>query len=233
MCKLERLYLTHNLLTNRTTRRSIPFTISFCRRLVEVYLDNNQLDALPCILLRVPSLERVHRHGNHNYFKNTFMFYHTDIQDRILMMPGMNLNKMFLRKDLKNLAAGAVLSSRVDFYNNPTVPPGVKEYLSLKANNAELCDQCSRVLTSSSPSYRVFTFKNPYLGNTCVPFQHTACTLLCAEDIEIPARREQMNSARQQDLEYEQYMQQSMQDMHQERGILGSRSDTLRSKTSR
>ncbi len=28
--------------------------------------------------------EQVYRHGNHNYFKATFMFYHTDIYDRIL-----------------------------------------------------------------------------------------------------------------------------------------------------
>ena len=28
------------------------------------------------------------RHGNHNYFKATFMWYHTDINDRILECPG-------------------------------------------------------------------------------------------------------------------------------------------------
>jgi hypothetical protein len=31
-----------------------------------------------------PRSEQVYRHGNHNYFKATFMFYHTDIYDRIL-----------------------------------------------------------------------------------------------------------------------------------------------------
>ena len=43
--------------------------VFFISMLREVYLDNNLLDALPCILLRVANLRRVHRHGNHNYFK--------------------------------------------------------------------------------------------------------------------------------------------------------------------
>jgi hypothetical protein len=51
---------------------------------------------------------------------------------------------------------------------------------------------------------QVITFKNPYLGNTCVPFQHVACSSACARAIEIPARREQQLSARRQDREYEQ-----------------------------
>jgi hypothetical protein len=51
---------------------------------------------------------------------------------------------------------------------------------------------------------QVITFKNPYLGNTCVPFQHVACSNTCARAIEIPARHEQQLSARRQDREYEQ-----------------------------
>lgn len=46
--------------------------------------DNNLLDALPGFLLSLPALETVHRHGNHNYFKSTFMWYHTDVNLRII-----------------------------------------------------------------------------------------------------------------------------------------------------
>ena len=49
--------------------RSIPYTLDFCRKLKEIYLDNNLLDALPSVLLSMTSLKTVHRHGNHNYFK--------------------------------------------------------------------------------------------------------------------------------------------------------------------
>ena len=56
----------------------------------------------------------------------------------------------------------------------------------------------------------MFTFKNPYLGNTCVPFQHWACSLDCAREIEVPARREQLLDARLQDWEYERYVRESL-----------------------
>ena len=53
----------------------------------------------------------------------------------------------------------------------------------------------------------MFTFKNPYLGNTCVPFQHWACSRACAEAIEIPAHLEQMRAAEIMDEEYDHYIQ--------------------------
>ena len=118
-------------------------SLFFLRKLKEAFLDNNLFNALPCLLLRMRSLQRVHRHGNHNYFKvkclsvlfvslrkkkirssyiylfnhlqlsvyttiylpyyicpfiilltsifqDTFMFYHTDINERILEVPGTN-----------------------------------------------------------------------------------------------------------------------------------------------
>ena len=92
---LKQLYLTNNRLQNG----SIPYTLEFCTNLEELYLDDNLLDALPSILLvrisndlsiyvdsmscyvsyfqfpqRIKSLKKVHRHGNHNYFKSTFMW---------------------------------------------------------------------------------------------------------------------------------------------------------------
>ena len=63
--RLRKLCLTNNSLQNG----SIPFTLTFCSELSELYLDNNLLDALPGFLLDMPSLTTVHRHGNHNYFK--------------------------------------------------------------------------------------------------------------------------------------------------------------------
>lgn len=54
--------------------------------------------------------------------------------------------------------------------------------------------------------YKVITFKNPYLGNTCVPFQHWACSLRCAQAIEVPARQEQIVMASKQDCQYDCYV---------------------------
>lgn len=54
--------------------------------------------------------------------------------------------------------------------------------------------------------FKVITFKNPYLGNTCVPFQHWACSLACAMALEIPAREEQISAARELDRQYDTYI---------------------------
>lgn len=54
--------------------------------------------------------------------------------------------------------------------------------------------------------YKVITFKNPYLGNTCVPFQHWACCLDCATNLEVPAREEQIAAARELDRQYDAYV---------------------------
>ena len=47
----------------------------------------------------------------------------------------------------------------------------------------QLCSNCSKPGYKTSSSFKVFTFKNPYLGNTCVPFQHWACSLQCARAV--------------------------------------------------
>lgn len=70
MSNLRKLYLTNNRLQNR----GIPYTLQFLKKLNELYVDNNLLDALPSFLLAMKSLQTVHRHGNHNYFKSTFMW---------------------------------------------------------------------------------------------------------------------------------------------------------------
>lgn len=54
--------------------------------------------------------------------------------------------------------------------------------------------------------FKVYTFKNPYLGNTCVPFQHYACSFKCAKAIEIPAHAEQRRAAQKMDRQYQEYI---------------------------
>lgn len=54
--------------------------------------------------------------------------------------------------------------------------------------------------------FKVITFKNPYLGNTCVPFQHWACSIECAKAVEIPARHEQILAAQKLDQQYKDYI---------------------------
>jgi len=216
--KLERLHLTNNLLQNG----SIPYTLAFCRRLKELYLDDNLLDALPSVLLRIPSLTTVHRHGNHNYFKSTFMWYHTDVTGRILPTnpaieeaAGNNGNgnngfqTEYEQVNLQNIAARAIIASRINFYA-AEIPFRLKNYISDMINTINPCENCSTVKDMNEPGFKVFTFRNPYLGNTCVPFLHWACDYNCARDIEIPARKEQIESAIEQDKLYEDHVRQAV-----------------------
>ena len=103
------------------------------RSLTELYIDNNLLDALPGIFLKIQSLERVHRHGNHNYFKATFMWYHTDVNDRILECPPSPSPGPAERTgpvSLQHLAASRVIQSRLNFFRCGTIPSRIKDYIS-------------------------------------------------------------------------------------------------------
>ena len=112
----------------------IVLMIFLPRNLTELYIDNNLLDALPGILLRIHSLERVHRHGNHNYFKATFMWYHTDVNDRILECPSTVTSSRTSERpgpvSLQQLAATRVIQSRLNFYRCVTIPSRIKDYIS-------------------------------------------------------------------------------------------------------
>lgn len=69
----------------------------------------------------------------------------------------------------------------------------------------------------------MITFKNPYLGNTCVPFQHWACSEACAKELEVPARLEQIAKARELDTKYKNYIrecQRSFVQCKQKRSML-------------
>lgn len=57
--------------------------------------------------------------------------------------------------------------------------------------------------------YSTVTFLTPYLGNTCVPFQHWACSKECVLAIEGPAKKLQLEGAKKLDHEYSHYIAKS------------------------
>ena len=145
MSQLEYLALTNNKLQNK----SLPYTLSFCSNLRTLMLDNNLLDALPGFLLKMAALQTVHRHGNHNYFKSTFMWYHTDVNERILAISGSN---DFLPREPETLqfwAAKAVIGLKINFYSNASVAPVLKDYISDIYTLLNVCGYCNTAKLSS------------------------------------------------------------------------------------
>ncbi|XP_052768342.1 uncharacterized protein LOC128222068 [Mya arenaria] len=200
--KLEYLALTNN----RLHVQSIPYTLTFCRNLRTLLLDNNLLDALPGFLLQMQSLETVHRHGNHNYFKSTFMWYHTDIYCRIMEMNGTGVMSTKRPMSLSFWAAKALVGSKKNFFTDENVAPVLKDYLCGVYDMFNVCQNCPKACLSNKQGFKVITFKNPYLGNTCVPFQHWVCSVKCAQALEVPARLEQIAKAHKLDTQYERYV---------------------------
>ncbi|GFS20989.1 leucine-rich repeat-containing protein 8A [Elysia marginata] len=175
-----------------------------CKRLPK-YGDNNLLDALPGFLSTMPKLETVHRHGNHNYFKSTFMWYHTDVNLRII--PFFSEAQSYSQyESLQFWAAKGIIGQKQNFFQDENVVPVLKDFISDIYSLFNICHNCSTACLSHRNGYKVITFKNPYLGNTCVPFQHWACSMECARAVEIPARLEQISAARELDLQYENYV---------------------------
>ncbi|GFR29974.1 hypothetical protein TNCT_267721 [Trichonephila clavata] len=129
------------------------------------------------------------------------MWYHTDVNKRILAVRGCSPYPTGL-PSLKLLSATAIIGAKLNFFVSGIVPPTLVDYMCHIYFDFNVCYQCSSANLKSKPSYKVYTFKNPYLGNTCVPFLHWACSLQCAEDIEIPAHAEQLLSAMEQDKQY-------------------------------
>ena len=147
------------------------------------------------------------------FFKATFMWYHTDVNERILEAPGVErdeeegedaeepegkTNMKVACPTLQYLSMKAILATRKDFFSAPSIPPTLKDDLSVLFEGLNLCGSCPAMRPVSEAGYKVYTFKNPYLGNTCVPFLHWACSLGCAREIEVPARLEQLQSAEEQ-----------------------------------
>ncbi|GFO35550.1 leucine-rich repeat-containing protein 8e [Plakobranchus ocellatus] len=231
MSKLEYLALTNNKLSVW----SLPYSLTFLTSLHTLYLDNNLLDALPGFLARMPKLETVHRHGNHNYFKSTFMWYHTDVNLRII--PFFSEAQCYSQyESLQFWAAKGIIGQKQNFFQDENVVPVLKDYIADIYHLFNICHNCNTACLSHTnelsglalnlslvdiphpcvkfkndpphvfAGYKVITFKNPYLGNTCVPFQHWACSMECARAVEIPARLEQISAARELDLQYENYV---------------------------
>ncbi|RUS71715.1 hypothetical protein EGW08_020525 [Elysia chlorotica] len=201
MSKLEYLALTNNKLSVW----SLPYSLTFLTSLHTLYLDNNLLDALPGFLASMPRLETVHRHGNHNYFKSTFMWYHTDVNLRIIpfFSEAQNYSQY---ESLQFWAAKGIIGQKQNFFQDQNVVPVLKDYIADIYSLFNICHNCNTACLSNRNGYKVITFKNPYLGNTCVPFQHWACSMECARAVEIPARLEQISAARELDLQYENYV---------------------------
>ena len=93
------------------------------------------------------SLETVHRHGNHNYFKSTFMWYHTDVNGRILPLPPQsqpNMRSGFWQPhSLQFCTTQAVVASKMDYFNDPRVGPLIKDYITEHYNKFNVCGRCN------------------------------------------------------------------------------------------
>ena len=148
MSNLEFLALTNNKLQNK----SLPYSLTFCSKLHTLMLDNNLLDALPGFLLKMPSLETVYRHGNHNYFKSTFMWYHTDVTDRILKTTGSS--QEFVAREPERLqfwAARAVIATKKNFFQDTGVAPPLKDYIADIYTLFNVCGYCDTAQLASIP----------------------------------------------------------------------------------
>lgn len=145
--KLEYLALTNN----RLHVQSIPRTLVFCSSLRTLLLDNNLLDALPGFLLEMPNIETVHRHGNHNYFKSTFMWYHTDVFRRIMKVSG-NVDSLTRKPmSLSFWAAKALIGSKKNIFTDDAVAPVLKDFICDVYDRFNVCQNCPRAcLTSKS-----------------------------------------------------------------------------------
>ncbi|XP_050404078.1 uncharacterized protein LOC126820265 isoform X2 [Patella vulgata] len=204
LTKLQYLALTNNKLQVQ----SIPYTLRFCKNLKTLLLDNNLLDALPGYLLQISSIETIHRHGNHNYFKATFMWYHTDVNYRIIPIFETNDNGVLQKHEsLQFWAAKAVIASKKDFFSDPSVAIVLRDYIADIYSLFNICHNCYTATLANKPGYKIITFKNPYLGNTCVPFQHWACSADCARALEVPARIEQIQASQELDRKYDDYIE--------------------------
>ena len=139
MAALEYLALTNNKLQNK----SLPHTLTFCNRLKALMLDNNLLDALPGFLIKMSSLKTVHRHGNHNYFKSTFMWYHTDVNERILSVSGTNDFMPREPETLQFWAAKSVIGLKLNFFADPAIATVLKNYISEIYTMFNVCGYCN------------------------------------------------------------------------------------------
>ena len=151
--KLEYLALTNN----RLHVQSIPYTLIFCHNLKTLMLDNNLLDALPGFLLSMSSIETVHRHGNHNYFKSTFMWYHTDVHFRIISLFGNSDYAPPKTSTLAFWAAKALIGAKTDFFLDDDVAPVLKDYICEVYDQFNVCHNCFSACLVNRPGNIIFS----------------------------------------------------------------------------
>jgi len=118
-------------------------------------LDNNLLDALPGFLLKMLSLETVHRHGNHNYFKSTFMWYHTDVNERILAVSG---SAEFLPSSLRHprslqfWCAKSIVGSKINFFAvRKVIAPKLRDFIASVYGQFNVCGCCNKAKLCDQP----------------------------------------------------------------------------------
>jgi len=207
LTKLEVLILTDNLLSVQ----SIPFSLTFCKNLKELYVDDNQLEALPGFLTSMNHLELVYRLGNRNFFKSFFLWYHANFDHRVRKEIWKN---NWIRGEtgsrpaipsLLDLSVEKMFSTGINFFEEE-IPESLKNYMSLTYLNYNICNFCNIATDCTIPGYTTVTFLTPYLGNTCVPFQHWACSKECVLAIEGPAKKLQIEGAKRLDYEYSHYI---------------------------
>ena len=92
---------------------------------------------------------QVHRHGNHNYFKATFMWYHTDVNDRILPVPGTNNSSPILSRkrikcnSLQFLCIQTIIASKMNFFISDIIPQRLKDTICDLYLCFTLCGNCN------------------------------------------------------------------------------------------
>ena len=145
------------LTNNKLQVQSIPYSLTFCRKLKTLMLDNNLLDALPGFLLKMPAIRTVHRHGNHNYFKSTFMWYHTDVGYRIIPSEGAHIDSERNPKSLQFWAAKSVIGMKMDFFVDPSVSVILQEYLSDIYYQFKVCHYCNKASFRHQPGEIIVT----------------------------------------------------------------------------
>lgn len=147
MKNLEYLALTNNKLQVQ----SLPYTLTFCKKLRTLLLDNNLLDALPGFLLKMSTIKTVHRHGNHNYFKSTFMWYHTDVDYRIIPVWANSSPPLKNPHSLQFWAAKTLIGLKVDFYSDPSVAVVLRGYISDIYSKFHICHYCNKACLVHEP----------------------------------------------------------------------------------
>ena len=73
------------------------------------------------------------------------MWYHTDVNDRILECPGTPTLPIHTPCTLQELAALSVIKSRSNFYRSQEIPTRIKDYISSLCEGLEVREDASYI----------------------------------------------------------------------------------------